>query len=99
MRALKGRGFQWQAGVNFQARPGRQYARTCGRERLQMMSIGFESISRSTLKSAHKHVTGLRLSPPWLGKVHSYGIIVFCLFMFGFDDDDTSVFKETARFN
>jgi radical SAM superfamily enzyme YgiQ (UPF0313 family) len=32
-------------------------------------------------------------------KVHSYGIIVFGLFMFGFDGDDLSVFEETARFN
>jgi len=32
-------------------------------------------------------------------KVHSYGIMVFGLFMFGFDGDHTSVFDETVRFN
>ncbi|HZE35599.1 MAG TPA: radical SAM protein, partial [Candidatus Eisenbacteria bacterium] len=32
-------------------------------------------------------------------KVHSYGIMVFGLFMFGFDGDDPSVFKETSSFN
>jgi radical SAM superfamily enzyme YgiQ (UPF0313 family) len=32
-------------------------------------------------------------------KVHSYGIMVFGLFMFGFDGDDASVFETTARFN
>ncbi len=32
-------------------------------------------------------------------KVHSYGIMVFGLFMFGFDSDDSSVFQQTARFN
>jgi radical SAM superfamily enzyme YgiQ (UPF0313 family) len=32
-------------------------------------------------------------------KVHSYGIIVFGLFMFGFDGDDRSVFDETVNFN
>jgi radical SAM superfamily enzyme YgiQ (UPF0313 family) len=31
-------------------------------------------------------------------KVHSYGIMVFGLFMFGFDGDDPSVFEETAKF-
>ena len=28
-----------------------------------------------------------------------YGIMVFGLFMFGFDGDDTSVFDETVQFN
>jgi radical SAM superfamily enzyme YgiQ (UPF0313 family) len=32
-------------------------------------------------------------------KAHSYGIMVFGLFMFGFDGDDLSAFEETARFN
>ena len=32
-------------------------------------------------------------------KIHSYGIMVFGLFMFGFDGDDRSVFEETVRFN
>ena len=32
-------------------------------------------------------------------KVHSYGIMVFGLFMCGFDGDDRSVFQETVNFN
>ncbi len=32
-------------------------------------------------------------------KIHSYGILVFGLFMFGFDTDDPSVFEETVSFN
>jgi radical SAM superfamily enzyme YgiQ (UPF0313 family) len=31
--------------------------------------------------------------------VHSYGIMVFGLFMFGFDGDDPLVFDETVKFN
>ncbi len=31
--------------------------------------------------------------------MHSYGIMVFGLFMFGFDGDDKSVFDETVDFN
>jgi radical SAM superfamily enzyme YgiQ (UPF0313 family) len=64
-----------------------------------MLSIGFESISRSTLKSVHKHVNRPETFAALVEKVHSYGIIVFGLFMFGFDGDDLSVFEETARFN
>ena len=32
-------------------------------------------------------------------KLHSYGIMVFGLFMYGFDGDDISVFDETVNFN
>ena len=64
-----------------------------------MLSIGFELISRSTLKSVHKHVNRPENFAALVEKVHSYGIMVFGLFMFGFDGDDTSVFDETVRFN
>src|SRR6516225_4247532 len=64
-----------------------------------MLSIGFESISRSTLKSVHKHVNRPETFAALVEKIHSYGIMVFGLFMFGFDCDDRSVFEETVRFN
>jgi radical SAM superfamily enzyme YgiQ (UPF0313 family) len=64
-----------------------------------LLSIGFESISRSTLKSVHKHVNRPETFAALVEKVHSYGIMVFGLFMFGFDGDDTSAFDETVRFN
>jgi radical SAM superfamily enzyme YgiQ (UPF0313 family) len=63
------------------------------------LSIGFESISRSTLTSVHKHVNQPGTFAALVEKVHSYGIMVFGLFMFGFDGDDASVFETTARFN
>jgi len=64
-----------------------------------LLSIGFESITRSTLTSVHKHVNRPDTFAALVEKVHSYGIMVFGLFMFGFDGDDGSVFAETARFN
>ncbi len=64
-----------------------------------MLSIGFESISRDTLKSVHKDVNRPETFAALVEKVHSYGIMVFGLFMFGFDGDDPSVFQRTARFN
>ena len=64
-----------------------------------LLSIGFESISRDTLKSVHKHVNHPDTFAALVEKVHSYGIMVFGLFMFGFDGDDPAVFDDTARFN
>jgi radical SAM superfamily enzyme YgiQ (UPF0313 family) len=64
-----------------------------------LLSIGFESISRETLKSVHKHVNRPETFAALVEKVHSHGIMVFGLFMFGFDGDDPTVFEQTARFN
>ncbi len=51
------------------------------------------------MKSVHKHVNRPDQFAALVEKVHSYGIAVFGLFMFGFDGDDTSTFQETAQFN
>jgi radical SAM superfamily enzyme YgiQ (UPF0313 family) len=47
----------------------------------------------------HKHVNRPETFAALVEKVHSYGIMVFGLFMFGFDGDDTSVFDDTVDFN
>ena len=47
----------------------------------------------------HKHVNRPETFAALVEKVHSYGIMVFGLFMFGFDGDDSSVFDETVKFN
>ena len=99
MRALKGRGFQWQAGVTSKLANDDEMLELAAASGCTMMSIGFESISRETLKSVHKHVNRPENFAALVEKIHSYGIIVFGLFMFGFDGDDTSVFDETVRFN
>ncbi|MGA2893797.1 MAG: radical SAM protein [Xanthobacteraceae bacterium] len=99
MRALKGRGFQWQAGVTSKLAQDDRMLELAAESGCTMLSIGFESISRSTLQSVHKHVNRPENFAALVEKLHSYGIIVFGLFMFGFDGDDTSVFEETVRFN
>ena len=99
MRALKGRGIQWQAGVTSKLAQDDSMLELAAESGCTMLSIGFESISRSTLKSVHKHVNQPDTFAALVEKVHSYGIIVFGLFMFGFDGDDTSVFDETVKFN
>jgi radical SAM superfamily enzyme YgiQ (UPF0313 family) len=47
----------------------------------------------------HKHVNRPETFHELVEKVQSYGILVFGLFIFGFDNDDPSVFDETAQFN
>jgi radical SAM superfamily enzyme YgiQ (UPF0313 family) len=99
MRALKGRGIRWQAGVTSKLAQDDQMLELAAESGCSLMSIGFESISRSTLTSVHKHVNRPETFVALVEKVHSYGIMVFGLFIFGFDGDDPSVFDTTARFN
>ena len=99
MRALKGRGIHWQAGVTSKLAQDDRMLELAAESGCTLLSIGFESITRSTLTSVHKHVNRPETFAALVEKVHSYGIMVFGLFMFGFDGDDGSVFEETARFN
>jgi radical SAM superfamily enzyme YgiQ (UPF0313 family) len=99
MRALIGRGVQWQAGVTSKLAQDDRMLELAAKSGCTMLSIGFESISRNTLKSVHKHVNRPDQFAALVEKVHSYGIMVFGLFMFGFDTDDQNVFQETAKFN
>ena len=99
MRALIGRGVQWQAGVTSKLAQDDRMLELAAKSGCTMLSIGFESISRDTLKSVHKHVNRPDQFAALVEKVHSYGIMVFGLFMFGFDGDNEDVFQETARFN
>lgn len=99
MRGLKGRNVHWQAGVTSKLAQDDRMLELAAESGCTMLSIGFESISRATLKSVHKHVNRPENFAALVEKVHSYGIMVFGLFMFGFDGDDPSVFAETADFN
>src|SRR5215475_7699955 len=99
MRALKNRNVRWQAGVTSKLAQDDAMLDLAAASGCSMLSIGFESISRETLKSVHKHVNRPEQFAALVEKVHSYGIAVFGLFMFGFDGDDTSTFQATARFN
>src|SRR6185437_15209092 len=99
MRALKGRGVTWQAGVTSKLAQDDRMLELAAASGCSMLSIGFESISRSTLTSVHKHVNRPETFAALVEKVHSFGIMVFGLFMFGFDGDAPSLFAETANFN
>ena len=99
MRAMKGRGFRWQAGVTSKLAEDDRMLELAAESGCTMLSIGFESISRDTLKSVHKMVNHPDHFAALVEKIHSYGISVFGLFMFGFDGDDTAVFANTVDFN
>ena len=63
-----------------------------------MLSIGFESISPAALRRSHKYQNKPERYAALVRKIQRHGILVFGLFMFGFDEDEEGVFEETAKF-
>jgi radical SAM superfamily enzyme YgiQ (UPF0313 family) len=63
-----------------------------------LMLIGFESISPTVIASIGKKQNTIGEYEEAVRKIHSFGIAVHGFFIFGFDQDDESVFESTVRF-
>ncbi len=98
MRALRGRKISWQAGVTSKLAEDDRMLELAAESGCTMLSIGFKSISRETLKSVHKFVNQPDHFAALVEKIHTYGISVFGLFMYGFDGDTPAVFDDTVDF-
>ncbi len=98
MRAMKGRGIRWQAGVNTASAHDEELLAMAAESGCYQLCIGFESMSKATLRNVHKYQNKPEDFHNLVNKIHRHGMMVLGLFMFGFDGDDSSVFDETARF-
>ncbi len=98
MRALKGRGIRWQAGVNTAAAHDEELLELAAESGCYQLCIGFESMSKQTLRNVHKYQNQPEDFRKLVDKIHRHGMMVLGLFMFGFDGDDSSVFDETVGF-
>ncbi len=99
MKAFKGRGLKWQAAVNSRDANDERLLELAAGSGCFMLSIGFESISRQTLRNVHKCQNAPDSYRELVKKLHRYGIMVLGLFMFGFEGDEPTVFDETLKFN
>ena len=99
MKAFKGRGLKWQAAVNSRDANDERLLELAAESGCFMLSIGFESISKQTLRNVHKCQNDPENYLELVEKLHRYGIMVLGLFMFGFEGDEPSVFEETLKFN
>jgi radical SAM superfamily enzyme YgiQ (UPF0313 family) len=60
--------------------------------------IGFESISQGTLNGTRKHFHDAQRYGEYVKRLHDHGIGIQGCFVFGFDDEDASVFERTVEF-
>ena len=60
--------------------------------------IGFESLSKSNLNQSQKYQNNPIEYREIIQTLHRFGITIWGSFIFGFDEDDPSVFEETVAF-
>lgn len=60
--------------------------------------IGFESVSQATLNETHKQFHSAQGYAEVVARLHDHGIGIQGCFVFGFDNDDESVFERTVEF-
>lgn len=99
MRALKGRGIRWKASVNTREAHNDALLKLAAESGCYMLSLGFQSISCKSLRGTHQCHDSPEQYKELVEKIQSYGILVFGVFMFGFDGEHPSVFEETVKFN
>ncbi len=98
MKAFKGRGLKWQAAVNSRDANNDELLALAAESGCFMLSIGFESVSKETLRGVHKRQNDPANYLALVEKLHKYGIMVLGLFIYGFEGDTPSVFDETLKF-
>jgi radical SAM superfamily enzyme YgiQ (UPF0313 family) len=60
--------------------------------------IGFESINQEALAGTGKSINMVRRYRDAIQRLHDCGIMILGCFVFGFDEDDASVFERTVEF-
>ena len=65
---------------------------------LKGVLIGFESLNQISLQAEGKYFNQVSEYKNYIKKLHRLGIYVLGSFMFGFDDDDPTIFERTIKF-
>ncbi|SMB94271.1 Radical SAM superfamily enzyme YgiQ, UPF0313 family [Thermanaeromonas toyohensis ToBE] len=60
--------------------------------------IGFESLSPASLKAVGKSFNKVEEYSAAIKRIHDHGIAIEGAFIFGFDEDDESIFEHTVKF-
>ena len=98
LTAFKPLNIKWQGAVSCRLAHDEELLELAAESGCNMLSIGFESISSKNLASAHKRGNNPDTYARLIEKIHSYGIMVFGLFIFGFDSDVENTFTDTVNF-
>ncbi len=97
-RALIPRKIKWagQSSLSFARDP--ELVRLAAASGCMGLFIGFESIDEESLQMVGKKANVVKDYEDAIRRIHQNGIAVFGAFIFGFDQDDESVFERTVQF-
>lgn len=72
--------------------------KSCAESGCYGLFMGFESLNQETLNRMNKRFNKTSQYEDIIKKIHDYGIRIQGSFIFGYDDDDTSIFENTLSF-
>ena len=93
-RAMIPLGFRWVGLATTRIAADAELLKLAAQSGCKGLLIGFESISQETLNQTRKHFHAAPEYAEVVKKLHDHGIGVQGCFVFGFDNDDTSVVPE-----
>ena len=98
-KALIPQKIQWMSQGSIAMAGDDEYLELMTRSGGTRIIMGLETISESALESMRKNPANkISQYAANLAKIQSYGVAVIGAFVFGFDDDETSCFDNTANF-
>jgi radical SAM superfamily enzyme YgiQ (UPF0313 family) len=97
-RALIPYGKKWGAQASVNVARDQELLRLAARSGCVALLIGFESISQHPLDAMNKRSNVAEEYEETVRRLHSHGIAVHGYFLFGFDEDDETVFRRTVDF-
>jgi len=95
---LRGLGKRWLSQASLTMLQDQELISLAARSGCRGLFVGFESLSSDTLKKHGKSFNVTATYGDAIKRLHDNGIGVIGAFIFGFDEDDTSVFERTLRF-
>ena len=97
-RALVPYGTKWIAQASINIADDAELLELAAASGCVALLIGLESVSPASLAGVHKRVNVPEEFGPAIARIRAHGIAVHGFFIFGFDEDDETVFERTVRF-
>ncbi len=96
--ALKELNISWYCNTTFKISNNHELVKLMAESGCRGILMGFESINQASLNSSGKKFNSTEGYKSFIKLLHSYKILVYATFIFGFDNDDKSIFKHTVDF-
>ncbi len=93
---MKGLGKVWQGAATIQSLKNEKLLEVAVESGLRSLFIGFESLNQEALQNQNKKHNNIEEYEIIIKKLHDYGVMINSSFVFGLDEDDSTVFDSTV---